>query len=190
MTGQYIDGNHEVMAAFAATFTIPPPPPSLARLAAPPLPGGLIEGVVLAGIDKAATAAAAYYVGSLTTEMATHSAKTAVSAGMYQGAEAASSGQLLQQQVGSMMQQVGPLLQQVGPLVQQVGPLVQQLVPLAQQVAQTVTESGILGDIGSAIPGLDQILGTDVGAAGAEGTSGQPDGSAPANDNPAVGESP
>jgi hypothetical protein len=188
MTGQYVEGNHEVMAAFAANLTIPPPPPSLARLAAPPLPGGLIEGVVLAGLDKAATAAAAFFVGSITAEMTMHSVKTGVSAGMYQGAEAASSGQLLQQQAGSLMQQVGPLVQQVGGLVQQAGPLLQQLAPIAQQVAQAVSESGVLGNAGSAIPGLEQVLGV-LGGEGADGAAEQTgaDGTATANDNPTAG---
>lgn len=108
-----INGNPEAMTAFSRQLTVPPMPPSLARAAIPPNPTGLIEGIAMSLLDKAATVAAAAYLSQVTEELLTYTAKVNTIALGYSAAEVTSAAKLVAASAEFATQSLG-LIQQLG----------------------------------------------------------------------------
>ncbi|XVV02631.1 hypothetical protein ACQPW3_35555 [Actinosynnema sp. CA-248983] len=95
MTTDRIEGDTTAMSLFAQRLTAPPLPPSLGRLGTPPNLSGLFEGIAMSVLDKAATAAAAQFLGKTTEEFATFGVKASTAAATYTAADAASTAGLV-----------------------------------------------------------------------------------------------
>lgn len=113
MANNEINGNPEAMMTFSSQLTAPDMPTSLARLGTPPNLTGLVEGIMMSLLDKAATAEVSAYLTKVTTDMVTYSTKVNTAAATYSGADIASSIELVDSAV-KFAQQGVDLVKQVG----------------------------------------------------------------------------
>ncbi|MEV6964103.1 hypothetical protein AB0M47_03230 [Hamadaea sp. NPDC051192] len=90
-----VHGDPTAMAAFSKQLTVPPIPDSMSRASVPPNLTGLIEGIAMSLLDKAATVAAAAYLTQVTDELLTYTAKVNTIAVTYSAAEVSSAAKLV-----------------------------------------------------------------------------------------------
>lgn len=92
MAGNQINGSPTAMNTFATGLTAPPMPEALMRrLGTPPNPSGLIEGIAMALLDKAATAELSAYLTLVSKDMADYSVKANTASASYSTADLNSS---------------------------------------------------------------------------------------------------
>lgn len=92
MAGNQINGSPTAMNTFATGLTAPPMPEALLRrLGTPPNPTGLIEGIAMALLDKAATAELSAYLTLVSQDMAGYSVKANTASASYSTADLNSS---------------------------------------------------------------------------------------------------
>ncbi|QUQ67162.1 hypothetical protein [Kutzneria sp. CA-103260] len=87
MSGTEINGNPTAMNTFATGLTAPAMPASLARLGAPPNLTGLVEGVMMSLLDKAATTELSAFLAKYTEDIASYSVKGNAAAAAYSTAD-------------------------------------------------------------------------------------------------------
>jgi hypothetical protein len=75
MSGTEVNGNPAAMNTFATGLTAPAMPASLARLGTPPNLTGLVEGIMMSLLDKAATAELSAFLTKYTQDFASYSVK-------------------------------------------------------------------------------------------------------------------
>lgn len=83
MSGTEVNGSPTAMSTFATGLTAPAMPASLARLGTPPNLSGLIEGIAMSLLDKAATAEVSAYLSKVGQDMASYSVRTNTAAASY-----------------------------------------------------------------------------------------------------------
>jgi hypothetical protein len=87
MSGTEINGNPTAMSTFATGLTAPAMPASLARLGTPPNLTGLVEGIMMSLLDKAATAELSAFLTKYTEDIAGYSVKGNTAAAAYSTAD-------------------------------------------------------------------------------------------------------
>jgi len=87
MSGTEINGNPTAMSTFATGLTAPAMPPSMARLGTPPNLSGLVEGIMMSLLDKAATAELSAFLTKYTEDFASYSVKGNAAAAAYSTAD-------------------------------------------------------------------------------------------------------
>jgi hypothetical protein len=114
MSGTEVNGNPAAMSTFATGLTAPAMPASLARLGTPPNLTGLVEGIMMSLLDKAATAELSAFLTKYTQDFASYSVKGNAAAATYSTADLDSGLELFtagtkfaQEAVSFVKQQVG-----------------------------------------------------------------------------------
>ena len=82
-----INGNPAAMKNFATGLTAPAMPASLARLGTPPNLSGLVEGIMMSLLDKAATAELSAFLTKYTADINSYSVKGNTASATYSTAD-------------------------------------------------------------------------------------------------------